>query len=123
MKIILNLLKIFIFIIALYILASNSSQYVTLNLLNQTIPQVSLLAVILVSVTIGAVIGAIYMAFSVIQHQSDIRELKQKNSRLITELENLRNISIDEIPEDALLQLNAAQYTGEKTIQQDGTNG
>ena len=123
MKIILNFLKIFIFIIALYILASNSSQYVTLNLLNQTIPQVSLLAVILVSVTIGAVIGAIYMAFSVIQHQSDIRELKQKNSRLMTELENLRNISIDQIPEDVLLQLNAAQYSGEKTVQQDGTNG
>jgi uncharacterized integral membrane protein len=103
MKILLNLIKIFIFMLALFILASNSTQYVTINLLNHTIPQVSLMAVILVSLTIGAVTGVIFMAFSVIQYQSEIKRLRNQNKQLKTELENLRNVSIDEIPEDTAL--------------------
>ena len=43
------------------------------------------------------------MAFSVIQYQSEIRQLKNLNKQLKTELENLRNVSIDEIPEDTAL--------------------
>ena len=100
MKIILNLLKILIFILALYILTQNSGQYVKIEILGYHNPQVSLLVVLIVTLTVGAVLGAVFMAFSLIQTHAELRKLRNKNRQLMSELENLRNISIDEIPDE-----------------------
>lgn len=102
MKIALNLLKIFMFIFALYILTQNSGQYVDINFINTTFSGVNLLIVILISLTVGAVLGAVFMAFAVIQSRTEVKTLRDKNRQLIKELENLRNISIDEIPDEEL---------------------
>jgi uncharacterized integral membrane protein len=100
MKIALNLVKILIFIFALYILTQNSGQYVDINFINATYSDVNLLVIILISLTVGAVLGAVFMAFAVIQSRSEVKNLRNKNRQLIKELENLRNISIDEIPDE-----------------------
>ena len=102
MKIFLNFLKILIFILALYALSQNSIQAVDISIFGKSYYQVSLMTVIIITLTIGAVLGGVFMAFSMIQSQGEIRQLKQKNRNLLTELENLRNISIDEIPDEAL---------------------
>ncbi len=100
MKIALNLIKIFVFILALYILTQNSSQFVDIKLLNNTYTGVNLLIVILVTLTVGAMLGAIFMALSAIQSRAELKSLRNKNRQLLSELESLRNISIDEIPEE-----------------------
>lgn len=104
MKIALNLIKIFVFIVALYILTQNSSQFVDIKLLNNTYTGINLLIVILISLTVGAMLGAIFMAFSMIQSRAELKSLRHKNRQLLNELESLRNISIDEIPDEAALQ-------------------
>lgn len=100
MKIVLNLIKILIFIFALFILTQNNDQYVDIKFITTTYTGVNLLVVILISLTVGAVLGAVFMAFSVIQSRGDVKTLRSKNRQLMSELENLRNISIDEIPEE-----------------------
>ncbi|GEM_PF-3426878 len=102
MKIVLNLLKLLIFILALYILTQNSGQSVAIKLLGYQNPSVPLLVVLIITLTVGAVLGAVFMAFSLIQTQSELRNLRNKNKQLMNELENLRNISIDEIPDEGL---------------------
>lgn len=99
MKIILNLLKILLIIVLLFLLTQNANQSVSINLLNYSFQNVNLYLVIIVSLTIGAMLGAVFMAFSVLQSRKEVRDLKRKTQQLTKELENLRNVSIDEIPE------------------------
>ncbi|NIT61694.1 MAG: DUF1049 domain-containing protein [Aliifodinibius sp.] len=124
MKIALNLLKILIFIFALFILAQNTRQYVDIELLTYSYSNVNLLVVILVSLTIGAVLGAVFMAFSIIQSHSQVKELRNKNRQLINELENLRNISIEEIPDEdfSLGPVSASKPSPEKTTANQQTS-
>ncbi len=107
MKIFLNLLKIAIFILALWILTQNSGQYVDIQIFRTSFLNVNLLVVILVTLTVGAVIGAVFMALSVIQARAEIKDLRNKNQQLLRELENLRNVSIDDIPDEEMPQLDA----------------
>ncbi|RMF59810.1 MAG: LapA family protein [Calditrichaeota bacterium] len=107
MKIVLNLIKILLFILILYILTQNSNQYVQISLLTYQNPKVSLLVVLIASLTIGAVVGAVFMAFSLIQANSEVKKLKQKNKQLMSELENLRNVSVEEIPDEDVPSLSS----------------
>ncbi len=102
MRIILAFLKLVIFVLALFILIANANQEVTIRLLTFTFPQVNLVTVIVVSMTLGGVLGAIFMAFNVIQSNSKIKQLNLKNRQLSQELDNLRNASIEEIPEETI---------------------
>lgn len=108
MKIALNLAKILIFILALYVLTQNSNQTVDVKLLGNSYPAVSLLVVVLISLTAGAVLGAVFMAFAVIQGRSNLRALRARNQQLMSELENLRNISVEDIPDENLPEPPAA---------------
>jgi hypothetical protein len=56
--------------------------------------------VLLITLGLGAILGAILLSFSIIQARSELRIALKKNKQLTRELENLRNISIDEIPEE-----------------------
>lgn len=108
MRSILILVQVLVFVLALAFLIQNHGQPVAINLLGfVTYPQVDLLVVILVSLTAGAVLTWVLMTFVMIQSRSDLRQLKKKNRQLQSELQNLRNISIDEIPDDDLPQLAA----------------
>ena len=100
MKIIENLIKILLVLLLLFVLIQNSDQRVNLQIFTLFYSQINLAIVLLITLGLGAVLGAILLSFSVIQSRSDLRIALRKNKQLTRELENLRNISIDEIPEE-----------------------
>jgi uncharacterized integral membrane protein len=102
MKIVGNLLKILILILLFYILIQNGSQVINLKLFTSEYMNVPLAIILLLALGIGAILGVIMMSFSFINSRTEIRNLKRTNRQLTKELENLRNISIDEIPEGDL---------------------
>jgi len=100
MKIFLNLIKILFILLILFLLTQNANQYVDIRLLNYHFQGVNLYIVIILSVALGALLGAIFMSFSVLQTRNEMKDLRRKNRQLQKELESLRNVSIDEIPEE-----------------------
>ncbi|GAB4368960.1 MAG: hypothetical protein Kow0042_10450 [Calditrichia bacterium] len=100
MKIIGNIIKILILVLLIYVLIQNADEKLDLKLFTLYYSQVSVSIILLITLGLGAVIGAFLMGFSIIHARSEIRNLQRKNKQLTKELENLRNISVDEIPED-----------------------
>ncbi len=100
MKILGNLVKILLVVLLVYVLIQNSDQIVDLKFFTLYYPQIHLSIVLLIALGIGAVLGAVMVSFSIINLRGEIRDLKKRNRQLTKELENIRNISIDEIPED-----------------------
>tara|TARA_S200000501_G_scaffold378888_1_gene444617 strand:+ start:47968 stop:48306 length:339 start_codon:yes stop_codon:yes gene_type:complete len=103
-----KLIKIFgaiIIVLGLvYFLTENSSK-VELDLLfieysdnpdTQKDERISVSMIILGTLTVGIFIGYILAVFSIISAKSDIRSLHTKNRRLSEELNDLRNVAIDE---------------------------
>ncbi len=102
MKIALTLVKLLVFIVAIFILAENGSQKVLVSLLTTEYPETPLYVVIILSLTIGSMVGAAFMAFTTIDAKGEVRALKVKNRKIQAELENLRNLSIEDIPDEPL---------------------
>ncbi len=104
MKIFFTIVKFTLYILSIVIfsviLSQNSGQYVNIKILSRMYSQVDLLNVILITLTIGTVLGGVFISFMVIQSRAEVKKLKSKNRQLLKELENLRNMSIDEIPDD-----------------------
>lgn len=100
MKIIENVLKIIVFLLLLFILIQNSGQRVDLYLFTLSYNEINLALVLLITLGFGTVIGALLLSFSLMHSHSEMREMQKKNRQLTKELENLRNISIDEIPDE-----------------------
>ena len=103
-----KLIKIFgaiIIVLGLvYFLTENSSK-VELDLLfieyydnpdTQKDERIAVSMIILGTLTIGIFVGYILAIFSIISAKSDIRSLQTKNRRLSEELNDLRNVAIDE---------------------------
>ncbi len=99
MKILGNLIKILIVVLLIYVLIQNSDQVVDLRFFTLYYPAIHLSVLLLITLGIGAILGSLMMGFTVLQLKGEIRDLKKKNKQLNKELENLRNISIEEIPE------------------------
>jgi uncharacterized membrane protein YciS (DUF1049 family) len=99
MKIFLNLLIIAIIVLVLIILTQNADQIVDVDVLTYSQTGINLVFVMIISFTVGAMFGAAFMAFSAIQAKARVREIQRQNRSLTNELEKLRNISIDEIPD------------------------
>ena len=100
MKIIENIVKILLVLLLLFVLVQNSGQHVDLQIFTLFYPDINLSIVLLVTLGFGAILGAVMLSFNFIQVRSENRMLQKKNSQLTKELENLRNISIDEIPDE-----------------------
>ena len=98
MKILLNLVKILLIIMLMFLLVQNANEFVDIQLLTFNYVGVNLVIVMIISITIGAMFGAVFMAFSSIQAKTEVRKIRQQNKTLTSELEKLRNVSIDEIP-------------------------
>lgn len=99
MKIFLNLLLIAIIVLVLIILTQNADQVVDVEVLTYSQTGINLVFVMIISFTVGAMFGAAFMAFSAIQAKAKVREIQRQNRSLTSELDKLRNISIDEIPD------------------------
>lgn len=100
MKIIENIIKILLVLLLLFVLIQNSGQRIDLQIFTLFYPDINLSIVLLVTLGLGAILGAVLLSFSFIQVRSENRLLQKKNVQLTKELENLRNISIDEIPDE-----------------------
>ncbi len=95
-------LTIIIMAIILWFFSLNLDQYVTVRVFNAVYENVNLVTVIFLSVLSGIVIGALMVAAQVIKAKADVISIKKQNKSLVRELESLRNISIDEIPEQEI---------------------
>jgi len=97
-----KLAKIFasmILILALvYFLTQNAGENskVYVNLLFREFENASVSMIILSALTIGILCGYVAAVFSVLSAKSEVRSLQNKNRRLSDELNDLRNVAIDE---------------------------
>ena len=98
-----RLINIFIWIIIsaiiLWFFAMNLDQYVTINLFQNVYPNINLIVVIFISLFVGMIVGAIILSIQIMNVRSELRAAKRENAKLLKELDGLRNLSIDEIPE------------------------
>lgn len=85
--------------ILLWFFAMNLDQYVTIQLFQNTYHGVNLIVVIFITFFIGTIVGAILLSSYVLNSRAEVRGLKRDRSKLLNELDGLRNLSIDEIPE------------------------
>ncbi len=101
MKIALNIINIFILFALLYLLMDNSMR-VTVRFFTVILENVPLNTVILASAAFGALFGVIFTSVSLIKQKSENRAIRKQNRQLKQELDSLRNISIEEIPEEII---------------------
>jgi len=85
--------------ILLWFFAMNLDQYVTIQVFQTTYNDVNLIIVIFITFFIGTIVGAILLSSYVLNSRSEIRQLKKERTKLQNELDGLRNLSIDEIPD------------------------
>ncbi len=98
-----RLLGIFIWIalgaIILWFFTLNLNQYVSIYLFSKVYENVNLVTVIFISVFIGVIFGALLLSSQIVKSKTETVAIKRQNKKLQKELEGLRNLSIDEIPE------------------------
>ncbi|HGY56748.1 MAG TPA: LapA family protein [Caldithrix abyssi] len=98
-----RLVGIFLWIIVgaiiLWFFSLNLNQHVDINLFNAQYQNVNLVTVIFISVFIGVIFGALLLSSQVLKAKTEVASVKKENRKLLKELEGLRNLSIDEIPE------------------------
>ena len=98
-----RILGVFVWIIigaiVLWFFAMNLGQYVTIHLFQATYQNVNLIVVIFITFFIGTIVGAILLSSYVLSAKSEVRALRKERSKLMRELDGLRNMSIDEIPD------------------------
>ena len=94
-----KLFKIFLGLIVLlfllFFLLKNSA-VVSVNLIFNEYENVSVAIVMLGSLSVGMLIGYGIIVASVFSAKGEIRSLKQKNRKIFDELNDLRNVAIDE---------------------------
>ena len=95
-----RLVKIFgiilINLVFVYFLAQNAGEKVDLNLLFLSYENVPVFLIILFSLSIGILSGFLSAVIVVLSLKSQTRSLKDKNRLLTDELNDLRNVAIDE---------------------------
>ncbi|MGY8781112.1 MAG: LapA family protein [Fidelibacterota bacterium] len=82
-------------IIALYFLMQNTN-IVSVDLIFAKYDNVQVAVVMLGALTVGMLIGYGVALTNILSGKSELRSLKTKNRRLAEELNDLRNVSIDE---------------------------
>jgi len=95
-----KLLKIFAIILVnlvlVYFLTQNAGEKVNVNLLFSHFENVPVIVLILIVLSIGILAGYAAAVIQVISANTQIRGLQNKNRRLTDELNDLRNVAIDE---------------------------
>ena len=94
-----KLIKTFILIVTVlflvYFLTQNNAR-VYVNLVFTEFNDASVSMVIFGSLTIGILLGYLFAIFSILTGKAEIRSMQNKNKRLSDELNDLRNVAIDE---------------------------
>ena len=95
MKLIKTFILIIIVLSLVYFLQQNSEK-VAVNLIFKSFSSVSVAMIIFSSLAIGILFGYLFAIFSILSAKAEIRGLHSKNKRLADELNDLRNVAIDE---------------------------
>jgi uncharacterized integral membrane protein len=112
MRIISVFIWIIIFAICLLFFVNNLGQYVDINVFQTEYQNVNLVVVIFISFFIGIIVGAIVLSIQILNIRGEYRAVKRENAKLLKELDGLRNLSIDEIP-DADTQISTKEVPTE----------
>ena len=95
-----NLIKIFfIIIINLFVIVfmtQNSTDRISIQFFNWVIQDAYLNVVLLFTMIFGIIAGFLSAAIVIFYHKSEIKILKNKNKVLTNELNDLRNVAIEE---------------------------
>jgi|TARA_Y100000294_G_scaffold145322_1_gene140522 uncharacterized integral membrane protein len=94
-----KLIKIFfglIIIFSLLLILVENTDTVSVNLLFYKFEETKVAVLILISVGIGIIIGYGLTVVTLISVKSEMRSLKQKNQSITNELNDLRNVAIDQ---------------------------
>lgn len=98
-----RIISIFVWIIIgaiiLWFFSMNLDQYVTIHLFQKVYPNINLIVVIFITFFIGMIVGAILLSSQILSVRGEVRILRKEKVKLLKELDGLRNLSIDEIPE------------------------
>ena len=98
-----RILSIFLWIIIgaiiLWFFTHNIEQKVDIHFFQVTYTNVHLITVIFISFFIGTIVGAILLSAQLLKSRAEMRNVKKENFQLLKELDGLRNLSIDELPE------------------------
>ena len=95
MKLIKILFALIIIFSLLLILVENTDT-VPVNLIFHTFEETKVVVLILISVAIGVLIGYGLTVVTLISAKSELRSIKQKNQSITNELNDLRNVAIDQ---------------------------
>ncbi len=99
MKIIGTFLWIIVGAVILWFFTLNLNESVTVHFFTQTYENVNIIVVIFLTFFVGVILGAVLVSTQVFKAKSETRRFKQERNKLLKELDGLRNLSIDEIPE------------------------
>ncbi|GAB4177758.1 MAG: hypothetical protein Kow00108_13370 [Calditrichia bacterium] len=99
MKLLYSIVYVVLFFLLLFVLVQNAIDQVTLRFFIWKWEGVRLFVVLLGSAAVGALVGLLFSAMSMIRLKSDYRKIVKENKNLKEELDNLRNVSLDEIPD------------------------
>ena len=94
-----KLIKIFfglVIIFSLLLILVENTDTVSVNLLFRTFEETKVAVLILISVAIGVLIGYGLTVVTLISAKSELRSLKQKTQSITNELNDLRNVAIDQ---------------------------
>ena len=95
MKLIKTFILIVIVLFLVYFLTQNNAR-VFVDLVFTEFNDASVSMVIFGSLTIGILLGYLFAIFSILSAKTEIRSMQNKNKRLSDELNDLRNVAIDE---------------------------
>ena len=113
------LIQFLLVILAVLFLAQNQGQTVEIRFLGfGRMPTVDLLFVIITSFVLGAVLMWVYLTIGYVQNRTETRKLKARNTQMQSELESLRNMSVESIPEELPEDHGAPALPAETTTRQ-----
>ena len=95
MKLIKTFILIILILLIVFFLTLNNDK-VSVNLFFKEFKDASVSMIIFSSLSIGIISGYLLAIFSILASKADIRSLQIKNRRLSEELNDLRNVAIDE---------------------------
>ena len=95
-----HLIKIFLLVVfnlvIIVFMTQNAAEKVDIYFFNYTITKASLNVVLLFNLLFGVAAGFLSAVFSILADKSKIKSLQNKNRILADELNDLRNVAIDE---------------------------
>ena len=95
MKLIKTFIIIVLVLFLVYFLTQNNAR-VYVNLVFTEFYDASVSMVIFGSLSIGIILGYLFAVISILSAKAEIRSMQNKNKRLSDELNDLRNVAIDE---------------------------